>query len=657
MDFRPGTRWGRYEIVGRIAVGGMAEIYRARCRGPAGFCKDIALKRMRPEFVGDPGFRRMFEREAAIAARLNHPNLVQAFDLVEQEGELALSMEFVPGISLRKLLAEGKRWGMWSWGRGLSIWLATYIAWGVARALSHAWNVRGESGLPMRLIHRDISPHNLLLSREGCVKLIDFGIARPIGEQSDAGVVKGKLLYMSPEQLVGGALDARTDLYSLGIVLYESALGLRRPLFDAETEPLVRAALLKRRVVPPARFDPDFPKDLSDLIMRALDRDPDRRFDSAAAMACALEEVIARHWRSGSLAGELARLIQRQQQVSRLARQRSGVPSAIRKASGQARVVGVGLAKSAGQWQAMAWAENSRHRQACALGRTRVAVPRGMALRDQRQLSASAPVGPCLAGSGENGPAPEGRWLGAGARTGSARDICATPSERVAPCARDQFQPPWATSPPGAQGPSCAVGADERLPPSRAEVPLAGRTFRGFRRVGSLRSRACLRRQRRPARAAQERWAQVSLRRLRSGRSDQRPWKLQRFSRWRDRCLRNAPYALAMMALLATFWSLSADLAGGEAVMSEVQANLAEGRAASHPMAVPQRLASADSPQPWEGRPVDARRHFPHSREAEDCADMPTWREDAPSPAGEAETAVDALIDASHDAIPWCDGE
>ncbi|MDR0964937.1 MAG: serine/threonine protein kinase [Myxococcales bacterium] len=334
MGFRLGTLWGRYEIGNRIAVGGMAEVYRAWRTGPTGFRKQVALKRMRPEFSDDPGFRRMFLSEASIAARLSHPNLLQAFELVEQDGELALSMEFVQGISLRKLLSDDRRWGIRDPAQRLSAWGAAYVAWSAARALRHAWEARDEAGAPLRLIHRDISPDNLLLSTEGSVKLIDFGIARPCGADSDPGIVKGKLLYMSPEQLLGRRLDARTDLYSLGIVLYESALGLTRPLFDAETDALTRRALLERQVVPPARLDPDFPEELSHLIMKALERDPDKRFPSAAALASALEAILARQTRTGLFEAELSRLLRSRQQATRTARQSvtPRPPQAMRRA-------------------------------------------------------------------------------------------------------------------------------------------------------------------------------------------------------------------------------------------------------------------------------------------------------------------------------------
>lgn len=659
MDFRPGTRWNRYEIVSRIAVGGMAEVYRARRWGPAGFCKEVALKRMRPEFVGDPGFRRMFEREATISARLNHPNLVQAFEIVEQGGELALSMEFVPGISLRKLLAEERGWGRGSLDGARSVWLAAYIAWGVARALGHAWNARDESGAPMRLIHRDVSPHNLLLSREGSVKLIDFGIARPLGEESDAGVVKGKLLYMSPEQLVGGALDARTDLYSLGIVLYESALGLKRPLFDAETEALVRAALLKRQVVPPARLDPDFPEDLSALIMKALDRDPDRRFASASAMARALEALIARHWRGGSLAGELARVVQRRQRVCRVLRRPRSTPLIVPGSSERPDVPGAGLGKAL-RLSPLTRAARHRHLLERASGRTRVAARAGGTLHARSIDLDAVPVldsvsraegpdaGACLVSQGE-GPSPAASGsCGARSREGSAR------SARL---------PPEGPAPPRAQGRGDACAADGRLPSSKPALPAIEWDARHVRRVRQPRSRASIRQGRRQARQPRARLSRAGLQLPRATRAGQRPWDRGQ-SLLSGSCLRNAPYALALIALFATFWSLSKELVDGRLAMAPSRSIGPDDRAASRPIVLNQRLVAGHQrlgagEQRWSpGEPDPAAPwHLADPREeSPPKAAPPSWG-DGPTSLIEGARVEDvAPIGASNGGeIPWCE--
>ncbi|HCF61722.1 MAG TPA: hypothetical protein DFS52_27465, partial [Myxococcales bacterium] len=262
-----------------------------------GFAKSVALKRMLPELACEPGFREMFMQEATVAARLNHPNIVQIFDFAEEQGELYLAMEFVPGVTLRQLNADSFARGKLQPELKLSPALAAAICRGVARGLGHAWQAPDEQGRPSHFIHRDVSPHNILLSFEGDVKLADFGIARPAERRTSVGLLKGKLLYMAPEQIAGRDLDARTDVFALGIVLYETAMNLRKPLFDASDEGLVKQAVQARLVVPPVRMDPEFPKGLSAVIMKALERDPADRFQSAAEFADALQEVIHREAR------------------------------------------------------------------------------------------------------------------------------------------------------------------------------------------------------------------------------------------------------------------------------------------------------------------------------------------------------------------------
>ncbi|MGI5860681.1 MAG: serine/threonine-protein kinase [Myxococcales bacterium] len=294
MELLAGDRLGKYEVVGRLAAGGMAEVYLARSLGHAGFSKPVALKRMLPELACEHGFREMFMQEAAVAARLSHPNIVQIFDFAEEQGELYLAMEYIHGVTLKQLNSESYTRGKTEPELRLSPLIAAAICRGVARGLAHAWQVPDEQGRPSHFIHRDVSPHNILLSFEGDVKLADFGIARPAERRTSVGLLKGKLLYMAPEQILGGDLDARTDVFALGIVLYEAAMNLRKPLFDASDEGSVKQAVQARRVVPPARMDPDFPKGLSAVIMKALERDPADRFQSAFEFADALGEVIHR---------------------------------------------------------------------------------------------------------------------------------------------------------------------------------------------------------------------------------------------------------------------------------------------------------------------------------------------------------------------------
>ncbi len=299
MELLPGDRLGKYEIVGRLAAGGMAEVYLAMVLGHGGFAKPIALKRMLPSHAAEPGFREMFMREASVAARLNHPHIVQIFDFAEESGELYLAMEFVPGVNLKILLADSlTRFSTDGQPLRIPPLLAAHICRCVAQALSYAWNVPNEHGQASLLVHRDVSPHNILVSYEGGTKLADFGIARPANLQTSAGVLKGKLCYMAPEQLADQHLDARTDIHALGIVLYEAALGLHKPLFYRDSTESIQLAIRAREVISPIRINPHFPLSLSEIIMTALEREPANRFQSASEFADALGECIHREAKS-----------------------------------------------------------------------------------------------------------------------------------------------------------------------------------------------------------------------------------------------------------------------------------------------------------------------------------------------------------------------
>lgn len=302
MELLSGDRLGKYEIVGRLAAGGMAEVYLARAIGVGGFAKTVALKRMLPDLAQEPGFREMFMHEASIVSRLNHANIVQIFDFAEERGELYLAMEFVHGVTLRQLLRDVVKPPARADQNGPRMFippmLAAHIGRGIARALAHAWQAPDENGQPSRLIHRDVSPHNVLLSYDGDVKLADFGIAKPVDRRTSVGTIKGKLVYMAPEQITGGTLDARTDVFALGIVLYETATNRQRALFEGASQREVMQAIHKRQIPPPDRMDPDFPKSFSAVILKALERDPEKRFQSAAELADALGECIHREARS-----------------------------------------------------------------------------------------------------------------------------------------------------------------------------------------------------------------------------------------------------------------------------------------------------------------------------------------------------------------------
>jgi eukaryotic-like serine/threonine-protein kinase len=297
--------FGSYELVQHLATGGMAEVYLARRAGPHGFEKTFALKRIIPQFVTDADFVAMFVDEARVSAQLSHPNIVQVFDFGDHNGQLYMAMEYVQGTSVAKLLRA-------LLGRPsvLSLEGVFHIVLSVLRALDYAHNARGAEG-PLRLVHRDVSPGNILIHESGAVKLADFGIARAtqIERRTDAGQIRGKLGYMSPEQVVGRELDARSDLFTLGAVFAELLVG--ESLFGgiSELEVLMRIRDVDLRVLD--RAAPQVPDDIRAVVCRALAKKPEERFASAAAFASALEDVAGRRRMQiapGSLVSALERV-------------------------------------------------------------------------------------------------------------------------------------------------------------------------------------------------------------------------------------------------------------------------------------------------------------------------------------------------------------
>lgn len=294
---------GPYEITERIATGGMAEVYLARRAGPFGFQKRVAVKRILPQLAKDPDFVSMFIDEARMSARLSHPNIVTVFDFGEHQGELYMAMEYVDGTSCAKLLRAAA-----VQDRRPPLEVSLHIILSVLRALDYAHSARDDNGKPLDIVHRDVSPGNVLIDKSGAVKITDFGIARAaeMERRTDAGQLKGKLGYMSPEQVIGRELDARSDLFTLGILFAE--LLTLEPLFSGPSEIDV---LLKIRDGDTRTLDrADMPEDLRPIVQRALTRDRTQRFPSAAAFAQAIEEVV-RHRRLRLGPGPLADYIDR----------------------------------------------------------------------------------------------------------------------------------------------------------------------------------------------------------------------------------------------------------------------------------------------------------------------------------------------------------
>jgi serine/threonine-protein kinase len=282
-------RLGPYELLRRIATGGMAEVYLAKRAGPHGFQKTVAVKRILPQFARDPDFVAMFVDEARVCARLGHPNIVQVFDFGEEDGELYMAMEYVEGTTGARLVRA-----VASGGEEIPLEVCLHITLSILRALECAHGARDEEGRSLGLVHRDVSPGNVLIDRSGGVKLTDFGIVRAveIERRTDAGQLKGKLGYMSPEQVVGRELDARSDIFTLGIVLAEMLI--LRPLFGGGKELDVLIRIRDADLSAIDRASGRVPDDVRAVLFRALSRDPALRWPSAAAFAEALEEIVRR---------------------------------------------------------------------------------------------------------------------------------------------------------------------------------------------------------------------------------------------------------------------------------------------------------------------------------------------------------------------------
>lgn len=276
-------RFGNYFLIKKIAAGGMAELYKARKSGEKGFEKLLAIKMILPHLAASDEFISMFIDEAKVAALLDHQNIVQIYDLGKIEDSYCIVMEYVRGKDLRTVLSRGRKSG-----RKLSIEHACLIAASTLAGLSYAHRKK-DKGRELGIVHRDMSPQNILVSYEGGVKIVDFGIAKAATQSRDtqAGVLKGKLSYMSPEQALGKPLDMRSDVFSTGVVLYEALTGRR--LFQGDTDigtlELVRSAKVEPA---PTSLDSSFPKTLEEIVMKSLARDPGERYQSASEMEAAL---------------------------------------------------------------------------------------------------------------------------------------------------------------------------------------------------------------------------------------------------------------------------------------------------------------------------------------------------------------------------------
>jgi len=271
-------RFGRYLLQERIGGGGMATVYRATFAAEGGFEKEVALKVIRGELSEDPQFIAMFLDEARLSGFLDHPNIVQTFDFGQVDGVYFLAMELVRGRTLAAIL-ETLRKNRLRLGTAPSL----FVAKEVARALDYAHRARGPDGASLGIVHRDVSPQNVLVSREGHVKLADFGIAKAAlrSQVTQPGRVRGKCSYMAPEQARGREVDARADVFALGVVLWECLTGRR--LFDGPSDASVLLAVIEKTIPPPSQYVPGLPAEVDRLVLRLLARDPERRPTSGEA--------------------------------------------------------------------------------------------------------------------------------------------------------------------------------------------------------------------------------------------------------------------------------------------------------------------------------------------------------------------------------------
>jgi serine/threonine protein kinase len=303
-DIPRGTQLGKHEILRKLATGGMAEIYLACIRGQAGFEKLVVLKRLLPHLATDPPFVQMFLDEARLAATLRHPNIADVYDISDVDGTLFFTMEYIHGQDVRSIrMAARKR------NELIPLAISLAIIQGTAAALQCAHQMQGADGRSLELVHRDISANNVVVSYDGAIKLLDFGIARTNDHQhkTQTGTLKGKAPYMSPEQCLGQRLDRRTDLFSLGVVLFELTLG-RRP-FRGENDFTIMQQIVHGRVPSPSSIVADYPRELEAIVMKLLAHAPGARYATAEELLHDLESFVAKHrlWVSSTSVGKYMR--------------------------------------------------------------------------------------------------------------------------------------------------------------------------------------------------------------------------------------------------------------------------------------------------------------------------------------------------------------
>jgi serine/threonine protein kinase len=287
-DLSAGQVLGRYELLLPIAKGGMASVWAARLRGTRGFQKMVAIKTMLPGLVDDPHFERMFLDEASLASQVRHPHVIEIMDLGEVDRILYLVMEWVDGEPLNIIMKYAATRG------GIPLAIAVSIAAQACRGLHAAHELRDENGTLVGLVHRDVSPQNVLLTYEGVVKVVDFGVAKATSRASnetEAGQLKGKIAYMSPEQLRGERIDRRTDVFAMGILLYMMTTGTH-PFRGDDQAQTIRRISSDELVTAPSAIVPGYPAGLEAVVMQSLAKDASKRYPTANDMLIGLTRAL-----------------------------------------------------------------------------------------------------------------------------------------------------------------------------------------------------------------------------------------------------------------------------------------------------------------------------------------------------------------------------
>jgi len=278
--------FGKYRLLRKIAVGGMAEVYLAKSFGQFGFEKPVVIKVMLPKLTADAEFVEMFVREALMAADFRHPRLCQVYDVGEAAGLYYICMEFVDGVDLTRIVRQANK------SRSpLPRRIALKIARDLTAGLQYVHTAKSATGSPLNIVHRDVTPQNIMVGFDGHVKLVDFGVAQTsLAEELKRAALKGKGPYMAPEQWRGQNVDGRADIFALGIVLYELTVGKR--LFKRGNPDRVRQAILSGEITPPLLERSDYPPVLEEVVLKALALDPDERYQTAADLGEDLTELM-----------------------------------------------------------------------------------------------------------------------------------------------------------------------------------------------------------------------------------------------------------------------------------------------------------------------------------------------------------------------------